>query len=106
MNQNTEPAGNYTGPLRPHPYSFNGLRPIPDEIQKPDYATSGAPNQHFQTLANKTVPVADDDDLEKLRRVCRIAREALDAGHAAVAVGVTTEEIDRVVHDYIINAGA
>ena len=47
--------------------------------------------------------MTNDEDLEKLRRVCRIAREALDAGHAAVAPGVTTEEIDRIVHDYIIS---
>ena len=41
-----------------------------------------------------------------MRVTCKIARQALDAGHAAVAVGVTTEEIDRIVHEYIIDAGA
>ena len=43
----TEVAGHFTGPLRPFPYSFRGLREIPDNIHKPDYATTGAPNQHF-----------------------------------------------------------
>ena len=57
-------------------------------------------------MANKQAPVHDEEDLVKLRKVCRIAREALDAGHRAVAPGVTTEEIDRVVHDYIISQGA
>jgi len=37
-----------------------------------------------------------------MRAACKIARGACDAGHAAVAPGVTTEEIDKVVHDYII----
>ena len=106
VEQATEPAGIFTGPLRPFPYSFQGLRDIPADIHKPDYATTGAPNQHFQTIANKKVPVVEGEDLEKLRRACRIAREALDAGHAIVAPGVTTEEIDRVVHDYIISQGA
>jgi len=41
-----------------------------------------------------------------VRDTCRIARGALDAGHAAVAVGVTTEEIDKIVHDYIIENDA
>ena len=50
--------------------------------------------------------MTSDEDLEKLRRVCRIGREALDAGHAAIAPGVTTEEIDRIVHEYIIGQGA
>ena len=52
------------------------------------------------------MPVYQGDDLRKARQVCRIAREALDAGHRAIAPGVTTEEVDRVVHEYIINAGA
>lgn len=41
-----------------------------------------------------------------IRAACKIARGAIDAGHRAVAVGVTTEEIDRVVHEYIISQGA
>lgn len=98
--------GLFTGPLRPYPRTFTGLRPIPANHPKPDYATSGSPNQHFQALANKSVPYADDDDLELLRATCLIARKALDAGHAIVAPGVTTEEIDTVVHEYIIDAGA
>ena len=36
----------------------------------------------------------------------KVCRDALDAGHRAVKVGVTTEEIDRVVHEYIISKGA
>ena len=35
-----------------------------------------------------------------------IGRNALDEGHKAVKVGVTTEEIDKIVHDYIISQGA
>ena len=49
------------------------------------------------------MPVINDEDLVKLRKACRIAREALDAGHAAIKIGVTTEEVDKVVHDYIIS---
>ena len=45
--QASEPAGNFTGPLRPFPYSFRGHREVPETVQKPDYATSGSPNQHF-----------------------------------------------------------
>jgi len=29
----------YSGPLRPFPYSFKGQRKVPDHIIKPDYAT-------------------------------------------------------------------
>ena len=48
----------------------------------------------------------DEDELKLLRKASRIAREALDAGHAAIAPGVTTEAIDEIVHNYIIEAGA
>jgi methionyl aminopeptidase len=37
----------YTGPLRPHPYSFVGKREVPEHIKKPDYAKTGAPNMEF-----------------------------------------------------------
>jgi len=53
-------------------------------------------------LADKTPPVHTAEEIEEIRRVCKIARGALDAGHKVVAVGVTTEEIDRVVHEYIL----
>lgn len=47
----------YSGPLRPFPYSFVGKREVPDSIKKPDYATTGSPNAHFQELADKVPPV-------------------------------------------------
>jgi len=37
-----------------------------------------------------------------MRENCLLARKALDVGHKALKVGVTTEEIDRVVHEFII----
>jgi len=40
-----------------------------------------------------------------LRETSSIARDALDIGHKAIAPGVTTEEIDRIVHEYITEQG-
>lgn len=34
-----------------------------------------------------------------MREVCKLGREILDEAHKAVRVGVTTDEIDRVVHE-------
>jgi len=98
----------FTGPLRPHPYSFTGRREVPTDIVKPDYAKNnqGAPNASFQQLMDKSVPVCDEKEIGLIREACRIGREALDAGHRIVAPGVTTEAIDKVVHDYIISQGA
>ena len=33
------------------------------------------------------------------------ARKALDIGHKAVKPGVTTDEIDKIVHEFIISQG-
>jgi len=36
-------------------------------------------------------------EIEGMRVVCRMGREILDAAHAAIRPGVTTDDIDRVV---------
>ena len=41
-----------------------------------------------------------------IRETCKVARGAIDAGHAIIKPGVTTEEIDEVVHNYIIEHDA
>lgn len=51
-------------------------------------------------------PVYAGEELVHIREACRIGRAALDAGHAIIKAGVTTEEIDKVVHEYIISQDA
>ena len=75
---------------------------MPDHIRKPDYAKTGKPVQP----RNEIVPVVSDpEDIAKLKKACLIARMALDEGHRMVKVGVTTEQIDEVVHKFIIDNG-
>ena len=110
MHKKNEPTKDdgyrYSGPLRPYPYSFTGHRKVPDHIKKPDYAKTGQPVMNKSQMNEKFIPVIEPEELEQLRITSKIAREALDLGHKAVAVGVTTEEIDRVVHEYIIDNDA
>ena len=44
--------------------------------------------------------------IEVLREVGLLARQALDLGHRLVKAGTTTDEIDRKVHEFIIENGA
>lgn len=37
-----------------------------------------------------------------MRKVCRLAREVLDIAAAALKPGITTDEIDRIVHEECI----
>lgn len=48
------------------------------------------------------MPVCDADEIKLIREACKIGREAVDVGHRLIAPGVTTEEIDKAVHDFII----
>jgi len=52
---------------------------------------------------NTYVRQLDDEEIESLRVACRLGRQVLDEGAAAVAAGVTTDEIDRVVHEATVD---
>lgn len=52
------------------------------------------------------IEVKSAEDIAKLREVALLARQALDLGHSVVKAGVTTDYIDEVVHNFIINNNA
>ena len=83
----------------------SGTRPVPEHILAPDYAATGIPGAKLpraQWMIDQHSPA----DIELARIAGRISREVLDEAGKAVAVGVTTDEIDRVVHEETIKRGA
>ncbi len=42
------------------------------------------------------------EEIENLRKTCLLGRKVLDYGHSLVRPGITTDEIDRLVHAFII----
>ncbi|MDX9873533.1 MAG: type I methionyl aminopeptidase [Spongiibacteraceae bacterium] len=50
-----------------------------------------------------TVSIKTPDELERMRVACRLAAEVLEMIGPYVQPGVTTEELDRICHDYIVN---
>lgn len=50
-----------------------------------------------------SVSVKTPDEIEKMRVAGRLAAEVLEMIAPHVKVGVTTEELDRLCHDYIVN---
>lgn len=50
-----------------------------------------------------TVTIKTPEDIEKMRIAGRLAAEVLEMIEAHVKPGVTTEELDRLCHDYIVN---
>ncbi|MDX1608652.1 MAG: type I methionyl aminopeptidase [Halofilum sp. (in: g-proteobacteria)] len=53
--------------------------------------------------ARHQVPIKTDEEIAIMRRICREAAGVLDMIEPHVQVGVTTEELDRLCHEYIVN---
>lgn len=52
------------------------------------------------------ISVKSKSELEKMRKAGMIAGNALHFGGRSIKVGMTTYELDKIIHDYIIRQGA
>ncbi len=52
------------------------------------------------------ITVKSSKEIELMRQTCRIAAGARSVGRQAIRDGLTTKEIDRAVHEYIVKSGA
>ncbi|KPI45579.1 Methionine aminopeptidase 1 [Cyphellophora attinorum] len=100
---NPFPSYDYTGPLRPV-YPLSKKREIPKSIPHPEWSESGMPNYPY-TRRNK-ITILDDKGIEAMRVVCRLSREVLDEAAAAIRPGITTDELDAIVHEACIKRNA
>lgn len=75
-------------------------RSVPAEIARPEYVGKPAPRPYDGPL------VQTDEVVEAMRVAGRIAAQALSEVGRAVAPGVTTDELDRIGHDYLCDHGA
>ncbi|KAA8746805.1 type I methionyl aminopeptidase [Corynebacterium tuscaniense] len=77
------------------------IRTVPDSIERPEYAWKDTVAENIGEPFVQTPEI-----IEKMREASRIAANALEAAGAAVAPGVTTDEIDRIAHEYMLDHGA
>jgi len=75
-------------------------RPVPPHIERPEYVGKPAP-QRVEGNGVRTPEV-----IEAMRVACRIAAQALEEGGKAVKPGATTDDIDKVVHEFLCDHGA
>ncbi|HEX4903039.1 MAG TPA: type I methionyl aminopeptidase [Acidimicrobiales bacterium] len=85
-------------PVRPGRVSPQ--RPVPEHIELPTYVVEGRVDRWDEP------PVKSADVIERMRRTGHDAARVLALAGAAVAPGVRTDEIDRIVHEATIEAGA
>ena len=94
----------YTGPLRR--FKVTPKRTVPDSIVKPDYHKAGQPYSEIKAANGKEIPVYNEEEIEGIRLAWKIGRTVLDEAHKAIRAGVTTDEIDRIVHETTIENDA
>lgn len=101
VDPNPWPNLKFTGNLRPH-YPLSPKRVVPIHITRPDYADDGIPRSENTIRGSSTITTLTPAEIKKLKTVCKLAREVMDLAAAAVKPGVTTDEIDRIVHEACI----
>ena len=73
---------------------------VPSSIARPEYVGKPAPAEwtgsHIKTA----------DQIEKIRAAGKIAAEAIAQVGANAKPGVSTDELDRLAHEYIVSKGA
>jgi len=82
------------------PAAISPRRPVPDSIPRPEYVDKPAPAPFTGS------EVKDAETIERIRVACRLAAQARDVVGAHVAPGVTTDELDRVGHEFLCDHGA
>jgi methionyl aminopeptidase len=98
------PEFRYTGNLRP--FYVTPMRSVPEHIPRPDYFKTGIPKSEMDVRKAATIPILKAEQIEILREACKIGRKVLDSAGKMVNPGVTTEEIDEMVHNLTVECGA
>ncbi|KAG9329832.1 hypothetical protein JZ751_028941 [Albula glossodonta] len=74
---------------------------VPKHIKRPDYVTTGV-----VPAWGDYIEIKDEDQIQGLRRACQLARHILLLAGKSLKVGMTTEEIDFIVHQETIRHNA
>ncbi|MFC7458055.1 type I methionyl aminopeptidase [Brachybacterium sp. GCM10030267] len=82
------------------PGTVGPRRPVPARIERPEYVDKD------EAVSDTGPHIQSADVIERVREASRIAAIALQAAGEAAQPGVTTDRIDEVVHDVLIQHGA
>ena len=75
-------------------------RAVPAHIARPEYVDQPAPERFVGS------EIKDPETIERMRVAGRIAGQALAEVGRAVAPGITTDELDRIGHEFLLDHGA
>lgn len=94
MADTTAPLGTLT------PGTLSPPRVVPASIVRPEYVGKPAPTPSTASEIN------DAETIEAIRVASHIAADALAVVGEAIVPGVTTDELDRIGHEYLVSHGA
>jgi len=75
-------------------------REVPSSVARPEYVGKKTPREGFSG------DLYSPEEIEGIRRAGRIAAGAIAEVEKVVAPGMTTDDIDRMVHEYLLDHGA
>ncbi|XP_060850577.1 methionine aminopeptidase 1D, mitochondrial [Rhopalosiphum padi] len=79
-------------------------RTVPEYVTLPSYAKTGAVVD--EPDHNCPPEIQNRGQIEMLRQSCKLAKFVLDSAKDRLTVGATTDDVDRFVHDLIIDNNA
>jgi methionyl aminopeptidase len=93
----TAPSSSLT-PVKPG--KISPRRPVPATITRPEYVDRPMPAKYTGS------EVKSPEVIALMREAGRLAAQAMAAAAAAIAPGVTTDTLDRIGHEYLLDHGA
>ncbi|HEX6246642.1 MAG TPA: type I methionyl aminopeptidase [Nocardioidaceae bacterium] len=82
------------------PATISPRRPVPVHIPRPEYVDKDAPERFTGS------EVKDEETIERMRVAGRLAAQALQLVGKHVEPGVTTDELDRIGHEFLVDHDA
>lgn len=82
------------------PGTVSPRRAVPKAIPRPEYVDRPAPAPF------RGSEIKDAETIERMRAAGRLAAQARDLVGSHVAPGVTTDELDRIGHEFLVDHGA
>ncbi|CAL7933261.1 unnamed protein product [Xylocopa violacea] len=83
------------------PWEVTEIKEVPSYITKPSYSKSLRPRD-----GPKKPEIKDKNQIQSMRDSCNFAKQILTHIKKYIKPGVTTDELDSIVHEMIINNGA
>ncbi len=82
------------------PGTVSPRRSVPPSIPRPEYVDQPAPQRFVGS------EIKDAETIERMRVAGRLAAQALQTVGEAITPGVTTDELDRIGHEFLLDHGA